>query len=83
MGSPCCLCIPPSPSTNQLLNARSYILAPEPISYAYFINPSHQSVYPSVVATQQFGEHGPVATNTLSTRRIVRSAVFYAVPVLS
>jgi hypothetical protein len=37
------------------------IMAPEPISMAYFINPSHQSVclylYPSIVARQQLGKN--------------------------
>jgi hypothetical protein len=40
-----------------------YIKAPEPISTAYFINPSHQSVplyvYPPIVTRQRFGEFYP------------------------
>jgi hypothetical protein len=52
MRSPCCqcvsLCISPLSTFAKL---RTYIMAPEPISTAYFINPSHQSVclyvYPS------------------------------------
>jgi Zn-finger protein len=46
--SPCCLCIPPPPKTFECLNQSLWnlvhIMAPEPISKAYFINPCHQSV---------------------------------------
>jgi hypothetical protein len=39
-------------------------MAPEPISTAYFINPSHQSVclyvYPPIVARQQLGKNRPI-----------------------
>jgi hypothetical protein len=45
-----------------------YIMAPEPISTAYFINPSHQRVclyvYPPIVAGQQLGKNVIAATNT-------------------
>jgi hypothetical protein len=45
-----------------------YIIAPEPISTAYFINPSHQSVclyvYPLIVAKQRLGRRILAATNT-------------------
>jgi hypothetical protein len=48
-----------------------YIMAPEPISTAYVINPSHQSVclyvYPSIVARQRFGKNVTAATNTHAT----------------
>jgi hypothetical protein len=44
-----------------------YIMAPEPISTAHFINPSHQSVclyvYPPNVARQGLGKNVTVATN--------------------
>jgi hypothetical protein len=47
-----------------------YIMAPEPISMAYFINPSHQSVclyvYLPIVARQQIGKNVSTATNTHS-----------------
>jgi hypothetical protein len=51
MRSPCCLCACDS-HPYQLLNASTnlyeiwyvYIMAPEPISTACFINPSHQPV---------------------------------------
>jgi hypothetical protein len=40
-----------------------YIMAPEPISTAYFINPSHQSVclyvYSPIVARQRLGKTLP------------------------
>jgi hypothetical protein len=43
-----------------------YIMAPEPISTVYFINPSHQSVYlyPSVVARQWLNKTITVAVKT-------------------
>jgi hypothetical protein len=45
-----------------------YIMALEPISTAYFINPSDQSeclyVYPPIVARQRLGKHVTAATNT-------------------
>jgi hypothetical protein len=44
-----------------------YIMAPKPISTAYFRNPSHQSmcqyVYPHIVARQRLCKHVPAATN--------------------
>jgi hypothetical protein len=63
-----------------------YIMSPEHISTAYFINPSHQSVYlyvyPPVVAKQRLGKNVTAATNTHATR-IVGLFVFYAVRVVS
>jgi hypothetical protein len=48
-----------------------YIMTPEPISMAYFINPSHQSVclyvYPLIVAMQQLSKNVTTATNTHAT----------------
>jgi hypothetical protein len=45
-----------------------YIMAPEPISTAFFINPSHQSVclyvYPPFVARQRLGKIFTAATKT-------------------
>jgi hypothetical protein len=47
------------------------IMAPEPISTAYFMNPSHQSVclylYPPLVARQQLGKKVKAETNTHAT----------------
>jgi hypothetical protein len=66
-----------------------YIMATEPISTMYFINPSHQSVgfpvYPPIVTRQWLGKHVPAATNTRThnNRRIVGRVVFYAVRVVS
>jgi hypothetical protein len=41
-----------------------YIMAPEPISTVYFINPSHQSVclfvYPRIAAGQRLGKNPPI-----------------------
>jgi hypothetical protein len=89
MRSPCCLCIPP-------LNFRihepvfmklgKYITTPEPISTAYFINPSHQSVCMYIsptVARQRLGKHVPSAMNTRKNRKIVGHVIFYAVHTVS
>jgi hypothetical protein len=52
-----------------------YIMALEPISTAYFINSSHQSVclymYPSAVVRQQLGEDVTAATNIHATRELL------------
>jgi hypothetical protein len=49
----------------------TYIMAPEPISTAYFINPSHQSVclyvYSLNVARQWLSKNVTVAMNTHAT----------------
>jgi hypothetical protein len=74
--SPCCLyvCVyhplinllMPEPIFMKLSN---YIMAPEPISVAYYLNPSHQSVYlcvcvciPPIVARRRLGWHVPAVT---------------------
>jgi hypothetical protein len=48
-----------------------YIMAPEPISMAYLINPSYQSVclyvYPPIAARQRLGKNVTAATNTHAT----------------
>jgi hypothetical protein len=47
-----------------------YIMAPDPISTAYFINPSYQSVSVCVsliVARQRLGKNVTAATNTHAT----------------
>jgi hypothetical protein len=58
-----------------------YIVAPEPITTAYFINPSHQSVclyvYPlNVVARQRLGKNVTAATNTHATIEELLDASF-------
>jgi hypothetical protein len=64
-----------------------YIMALDPISKAYFINPSHQSVclyvYPPLIARQRLGKHVSAATNTCNTGRSVGRVFFYTVRVLS
>jgi hypothetical protein len=100
MGSSCCMGIYVSPA-NQPLNDWTdlyetwYIMTPEPISTAYFINPSHQSVYPPIVARQRIrkmcpsrarqrlDKHVPATTNTRNNRRIVGRFIFFAVRILS
>jgi hypothetical protein len=48
-----------------------YIVEPEPISTAYFINTSHQSVclyvYPFIIARQRYVKNFTDATNTHAT----------------
>jgi hypothetical protein len=48
-----------------------YIMVPEPISTAYFLNHAHQSVYlyvyPSFVARQRLGKNFTAPTNTHTT----------------
>jgi hypothetical protein len=59
----------------------TYIMAREPISTAYFINPSRQSVclylYPPVVARQRLGKNVTAATNTHATIEELLDASFY------
>jgi hypothetical protein len=65
-----------------------YIMAPKPISAAYFINPSHQSVclyvYPLIVAGQRFGQNITAATNIYikkNMRLVLRTSWIFS-PVL-
>jgi hypothetical protein len=55
-------------------------MAHEPISTAYFINPSHQSVclyvYPLIVARQRLGKNVTAATNTHATIEELLDASF-------
>jgi hypothetical protein len=58
----------------------TYVMVPEPISTAYFIHPSHQSlclyVYPYNVAGQMLGRNVTAATNTHSTIEELLDASF-------
>jgi hypothetical protein len=63
-----------------------YIMTPEPISTAYFITPSHQSVLsvcvpPPIAARQRLGKHVRAETNTRNNRTAERFA-FYTVRVV-
>jgi hypothetical protein len=53
------------------MKLRMYIMAPVPISKAYFINLSHQSVclyvYLHIIAMQQLGKNVIAATNNQAT----------------
>jgi hypothetical protein len=53
----------------------TYTMAPEPISMAYFINPSHQSVclyvYPPLVARQRLGKTVTAATNIHAIEKLL------------
>jgi hypothetical protein len=65
-----------------------YIMAPESISIAYFINPSHQSLclylYPPIVARQRLNKNVTAATNTHITVEELLDAFFcYAVRAVS
>jgi hypothetical protein len=57
-----------------------YIMAPEPVSNAYSINPSHQSVrlyvYPPIVSMQRLGEYVNAVTNTHATVEKLLAASF-------
>jgi hypothetical protein len=70
MRSPCCPCIYESPSINfwmpepVVIRPGMYIIAPEPISTAYFRNPSHQSLCLSCVPPIGLGKHVSAVTNT-------------------
>jgi hypothetical protein len=76
--SPCCLYVCESPPINFwmpepiFMKPGMYIMAPEPISMAYFINPSHQSlclyVYPPNVAKQRLGKNVTATKNTYATK---------------
>jgi hypothetical protein len=48
-----------------LMKLGMYILTPEPISAAHFINPSHQTVFVCV----SLGKHAPAATNTCKKQK--------------
>jgi hypothetical protein len=59
-----------------------YIMAPEPISTAYFINPSHHQsiclyVYSPIVARQRLGKRVSAATNIHATTEELLHALFY------
>jgi hypothetical protein len=62
-------------------------MASEPISTAYFINSSHQSVFicvfPRIVVRQRLGRHVPVTKNTRNNIRVVGGVVSYKVRVIS
>jgi hypothetical protein len=51
-----------------------YTIAPERVSTAYFLNPSHQSeclyVYPTIVTRYRLGKIVTVATNTHTIEEI-------------
>jgi hypothetical protein len=72
MMSQYCLCIPPPPINFWMpepifMKLGVYIMTPEPILTAYFINPSHESVclyvYSPIVVTQRLSKNVTVATN--------------------
>jgi hypothetical protein len=54
-----------------------YIMAPEPISTVYFINP-----FPLIVAGQRLRKHVTAGTNTYNHIRTVGRVVFYTVRVV-
>jgi hypothetical protein len=72
MRSSWCVCVVNFRMPQQIfMNLGMYILAPEPISTAYFINPSHQSVclyvYPPIFARQRLGKKVTMTRNTQAT----------------
>jgi hypothetical protein len=85
MRSPCCLCIRPLVFLMPepvFMKLGMYIMPPEPISTAYFINPTHQPVYLYVYPRVSLLGNGSV--NTFPRQpRIVGGVVFYAARVVS
>jgi hypothetical protein len=77
MRSPFCLCLCESPPINFwipepiFMKLGTCIKVAEPISVAYFLSPSHQSVclyvYAPIVAKQQLGTNVTIATNVQTT----------------
>jgi hypothetical protein len=61
-----------------LMKLGKHIMAPEPISAAYFINASHQSVCvsPHIVARQRLGKSITKETNTHATIEELSAASF-------
>jgi hypothetical protein len=60
-----------------------HTMALEPVSTAYFINPSHQFVCLYMYLVRQpLGKHVPLATNARNNKNVGR-VVFYEVRVLS
>jgi hypothetical protein len=81
------LCIPP-PNFRMpepiFMKLGMYVMAPAPISMAYVVNPSHQSVcIPFIIIRQRLCKNVTAVTNTRNNRRIVWHSIFYAVPVVS
>jgi hypothetical protein len=72
-----CLCVCVSPpiyfrmAEPVFIKFGLYIMAPEPLSTTYFINPSHQSVclyvYSFIFRRQRLGKNVTAATNTYAT----------------
>jgi hypothetical protein len=58
-----------------------YIMAPEPISTTYIINPTHRSVclyvYPLIVARQRLRKNVTAVTNTHATIEELLDTSFY------
>jgi hypothetical protein len=57
------------------MKAGTYIMAPGPISTAYFLNSSRQSVglsvYTPIVARQRFGKHVPAVSKNYRRRHFL------------
>jgi hypothetical protein len=74
MRSSCCVCVCESPTINFsvpepiFMKLGMHIMIPEPISTAYYINPTNQSpylyVHPPIVVRQRLGKNVTAATNT-------------------
>jgi hypothetical protein len=71
-----CLCIPSYQHFNAWTSLYEtwylYIMAPEQISTAHFINPSHQSVSRcvfAIVTRQRLSKNGTAATNVLAKKK--------------
>jgi hypothetical protein len=82
-----CVCFPPQINFwmpgPAFMELGLYIMAPEPLSMAYFINLSHQScICTCIIARQWLCKHVPAATYTHYSRIIVWCLVFDAVHII-
>jgi hypothetical protein len=58
-----------------------YIMASEPVSTACYISPSHQFVYPPIVARQQLSKNVTAAMNTHGKIKDLLNASFSMISV--
>jgi hypothetical protein len=72
MRSPSCLCA--CEPFLMKLGMYACIMTTEPNSTAYFINPSHESVYSPIVATQQLGKNVTAATNIHARTQLLEAS---------
>jgi hypothetical protein len=70
----CYLCVGVYPPQPNFMKLGTYVMEIEPISTAYFVSSSNQSLcifIALIIATQRLGKHVPTAANTSKNRIIV------------